>query len=972
MKWMPEKVEGKLSILIMVICVGISILCAQLILLSEEERFTSETRARLERMAERQSYEIRRSFEERVSQGLAANKQVTKAITSEGEGDEKVVYRTSGNGFIRGECPECISGFILPTSTALDSDLKTQIRNSENTWRYLGPAMQNDFLNFYMLTTDNLLRTSPPNEDVDPNELMKFAQTLGELADPAHNPSRLPVWSRPRHYDERNVWVSSLIIPMYDEEEYLGVTISDYKLEQIYLRINQMSMLEGFGQAFLINEDHKLIAHPDFMSVIEAQSLIQDAGLPLEQMSDPILRSLSTHLSGNNDFSGPIDLEVNGEPLFAYIEPIHMMGWDLGVYIDNDQIDEYLATLQWKLIMAAMGIGLIMVLVLRLGLRSLFISRILTLARSTREYPSTKIFDRGDQSNDEIGLLAGAFEDMIIVLEKREAEIIIRNQQLKSEVNERRHVMDSLTESEHKFKTLFNKSADPVIVLDQEKCIDCNEAALQLFKCQNKDTLFDSNFAETYMVCETTQLADWNAKMAHALEEGTCHFEWMICRTNENEQWYDIKLTSIPYQGRTVLYAVVRDITDRKEEEDERMRLSTAIEQAAESIVVTDIRGNIQYVNPAFQHLNGYNRDQVIDREIKCIQAVSKDPLFCNLAEILKKGDVWKGRTTFMKKNEEHYQAETTLSPVRNTAGIITNWVWVSHDVTKEASLEAQLIQAQKMEAIGELSSGIAHEINTPTQYIGDNIRFFQESFSDITELIGRYEHLLKNLGNGDIDEHEIDELTNYTDEIDWEFLAEEVPLAISQSLEGNSRVAEIIRAMKEFAHPGSEERTCIDINHAIGNTMAVARNEWKYVAVVESNLDSTLPMVPCYPGAFNQVILNIFVNAAHAIGERTEGGSLGKGTITVSTLCDDKFAEIRIKDTGNGIPEDIQNKIFNPFFTTKGIGKGTGQGLSLVHNVIVDKHQGKIDFETEIGQGTTFILKFPLEIEPSFVEQIT
>ena len=157
MKWMPEKVEGKLSILIMIICVGISILCAQLILLSEEERFTNQTRARLERMAKRQSYEIRRSFEERVSQGIAANKQVIRALTSTENTDEKLIYRRTENGYIRGECPECISGFVLPVATPLDLQLKTQIQNSEKTWRYLGPAMQNDFLNFYMLTSETMV-----------------------------------------------------------------------------------------------------------------------------------------------------------------------------------------------------------------------------------------------------------------------------------------------------------------------------------------------------------------------------------------------------------------------------------------------------------------------------------------------------------------------------------------------------------------------------------------------------------------------------------------------------------------------------------------------------------------------------------------------------------------------------------------------------------------------------------------------
>jgi signal transduction histidine kinase len=201
--------------------------------------------------------------------------------------------------------------------------------------------------------------------------------------------------------------------------------------------------------------------------------------------------------------------------------------------------------------------------------------------------------------------------------------------------------------------------------------------------------------------------------------------------------------------------------------------------------------------------------------------------------------------------------------------------------------------------------------------------------------------------------------------DMDVEYLSQEIPKAIQQSLDGVERVANIVRAMKEFSHPGSGEKTSIDLNHAIESTITVAKNEWKYVADVVSEFDPQLPPVSCLPGEFNQVILNILVNAAHAIAVVVGDAAGQKGTIRVMTRRDGAWAEVRISDTGPGIPEAIQNRVFDPFFTTKKVGKGTGQGLAIAHNVIVEKHGGSITFESEVGKGTTFIIRLPIEIVP-------
>ena len=194
----------------------------------------------------------------------------------------------------------------------------------------------------------------------------------------------------------------------------------------------------------------------------------------------------------------------------------------------------------------------------------------------------------------------------------------------------------------------------------------------------------------------------------------------------------------------------------------------------------------------------------------------------------------------------------------------------------------------------------------------------------------------------------------------DLGFLREEIPKALEQSADGVQRISGIVRAMKEFSHP-SQEKTPVDLNRAIQSTITVASNEWKYVAEIKTELDPRLPMVECLPGEFNQVILNMIVNAAHAIGDVVGDGGNGKGTITVSTRQRDGWAEVRIADTGAGIPAQIRDRIFDPFFTTKEVGKGTGQGLALAHNVVVKQHGGTISLESEVGKGTCFTIRLPL-----------
>ena len=319
-----------------------------------------------------------------------------------------------------------------------------------------------------------------------------------------------------------------------------------------------------------------------------------------------------------------------------------------------------------------------------------------------------------------------------------------------------------------------------------------------------------------------------------------------------------------------------------------------------------------------------------------------------------------KAENISFEKDEERHFLSVTIDRVRfpneKSAGLLITGA----DTTERKHLELQLRQAQKLEAIGQLAAGIAHEINTPTQYVSDNTRFLKESWAVIHQLLRLSKTLQEEAACGAISEGTIAELSHSAEMADLDYLLEEIPRAIEQSLEGVQRVAKIVRAMKEFSHPGAEEKRAIDINKAIETTITVARNEWKYVSEVETHFDENLPTVLCHAGEFNQVILNLIINSAHAIAQVVGDGVSGKGKITIATRHDEDWVEISVGDTGTGVPEEIRSRIFEPFFTTKPVGKGTGQGLALAHAVVVRRHGGSIWFDTEVGKGTTFYIRLP------------
>lgn len=439
----------------------------------------------------------------------------------------------------------------------------------------------------------------------------------------------------------------------------------------------------------------------------------------------------------------------------------------------------------------------------------------------------------------------------------------------------------------------------------------------------------------------------------------TCEFRF---RNMDSDKLKYFKISLSFSEKNNSIRGVLEDITDKEVAlltvQDTKEFLNSILDGIDAAIIVIDpLKNYIVDINKRAEAILHMSSEEVL--EIKGTHFLSSK-YFKKSKSLVPRSDDSQNFEELLLKGPSG-----TLTPIiRNM--VTTSWrgrkhyVVIIFDITDRKNLERQLNHAQKMESIGSLAAGIAHEINTPMQYIGDNLGFIKDSMEAYTQLLQAFEELSKECQELSSNKEALENIESLKEDLDIDFLLEEAPLALDQALDGVARVTKIVKAMKKFSHPGEEDMAQFDINDIIQNTTIVAKNEWKYFCDLEEDLEENLPLVYCNGNDISQVILNMVVNASHAIEDIVKESN-EKGKITIRTKSFEKYIHIYIADTGSGIdPENYEN-IFNPFFTTKEVGKGTGQGLSMAYSIITEKHKGALTFTSEKGKGTEFTIELPL-----------
>ena len=530
------------------------------------------------------------------------------------------------------------------------------------------------------------------------------------------------------------------------------------------------------------------------------------------------------------------------------------------------------------------------------------------------------------------------------------------------DVTESTRVQKALKESEKRLKAILENAPVGIKIVDVEsrKIVEINRAGEKMIGI-SREMIVDRPCCE--FVCPESK------DFCPVMDSGEEIHNRETAITRLDGQHIQVTKTTVPVslEGREHLIDIFVDISRHKKAVAEVKKAHREKEQLIKSIpsilIGVTPGGQVSQWNPVSERTFGIRASEILCKPFsRCGIQWDWPKVHEAIADCLNtKSSISREKIRFTGSDGKEGFLGLTFTPVASDDAERPGFLVLGADITNRIMLELQLDQARKLEAIGQLAAGIAHEINTPTQYVGDNIRFFQDAFNDMKPLFEHYRELPDKLLKEGVAESIIAEIKENIVNGDMDYILAEIPEALEQTQEGVERVSTIVRSMKEFSHPGAKEKVAVDINRAIENTVIVSRNEWKYVADLKTDLDPLLPHVSCLPAEVNQVILNMITNAAHAVKDVVGNDGGEKGMITIRTRAKDDFVEIRISDTGAGIPEKIQTRIYDPFFTTKEVGKGTGQGLAISRSVIVDKHGGTLSFETQEGKGTSFFIQLPV-----------
>lgn len=524
-----------------------------------------------------------------------------------------------------------------------------------------------------------------------------------------------------------------------------------------------------------------------------------------------------------------------------------------------------------------------------------------------------------------------------------------------------------LQESRVFYQAIFKNNQEAMLLIDPDTAwiIDANSAACSFYKYRYQDLLQKSlsqinELRSEECLDKLRQIASGQRnrfQCKHRLGDG---------------QIRDVEVFSGPLlvQGKDVVYATVHDITDKLHAEanlrQALQETSSLVESISSILISLDREERVYRWNQAAASTFGLSKSEVQGRPImECPVNWEKEVIRHGLQQCRQSRDkIALEDVSYVLESQVTGFLSFSIQPIlEQDSKELSGFLLLGTDITEQKVMESQFLQAQKLEAIGQLAAGIAHEINTPVQYIESNTTYLQDSFSSILDFLSDSLQLAEQAQQGAVQPELLQKIQSSRQELDLDFLREDIPDSLQESLEGLKKVTRIVRSMKDFSHPGENEKAQVDLNKALEDTLTISRNEWKYWAEVETELDPELPLVPCLKDEINQVFLNIIINAAQALSEQQEkGGRQGKGKIYIGTRKNGQMAEIKIMDNGPGIPENIRSRIFDPFFTTKAVGKGSGQGLYISYDIVVEKHKGRLFCESDADSGTTFIIHLPLQ----------
>ncbi len=531
-------------------------------------------------------------------------------------------------------------------------------------------------------------------------------------------------------------------------------------------------------------------------------------------------------------------------------------------------------------------------------------------------------------------------------------------------------ILDCFSKSYNLYHYFFKKNLNAVILFDNDcNIIDVNQSAIKLLETKYNNIVNKKIY----------NVIDFNKnKFINSINCNNKRKKILIeTKVSNKIKYLDIKINNIILDKKLYHFACIADITKVKNIQDKLKNIIKENEMLINAInsilIYLDKNYTIYKWNKEAERVFGLSRKEVLGLNMKELSLKWElDDLLKRLINAKEeKREQHLSDIDFIDSSGKVKIVAMTIYPVFEPTGF-KGYLILGKDITEKKIIESHIIHSQKLEAIGQLAAGIAHEINTPVQYVYGNLSYLKDNFLEILKLLEKYKTLLSRLKRDHKDFPEMDlfqEISALENNLDIEFLKEDIPNALQESVQGLDKVIQIVKSMKNFAHSGKKKKV-FDVNKAIRDIVTITRNEWKYHSEVELELDENLPLVCGYADELNQVILNIVVNAAQAITEKVETLQIqDKGLIFIKTNVKDNMVEIQIKDTGGGIPKEIQDKIFDPFFTTKEVGKGTGQGLYLSYNII-KRHNGDIFFETEEGKGTTFHILLPIAPEDHCKEE--